>query len=180
MASAPHRPRSRRDTRAPRPVFGFPVSLRALHPGRTGCRAALAPEAGEGTSEASKPCAAGSGGCPGRGVLQATGSPRRAAPACDSCRRAGRLRPARLGAFTGPPTGKAAVLRAIRTRCQRPTNAALIDVYYLSHAFPLQMNHQHKNPTRPPTTTTTATDMPAMAPEERLGSLLPAVLSFTR
>ena len=33
---------------------------------------------------------------------------------------------------TGPPTGKAAVLRATRTRFQRSTNAALIDVYYLS------------------------------------------------
>ena len=53
----------------PRPVFGFPVSLRALHPGRTGCRPPLAPEAGEGTSEASKPCAAGIGAALGTNGL---------------------------------------------------------------------------------------------------------------
>ena len=45
----------------------------------------------------------------------------------------------------------------------------LIDVYYLSHAFPRQMNHQQRKPTRPPTTTITATDIPAMAPVLRLG-----------
>ena len=44
----------------------------------------------------------------------------------------------------------------------------LIDVYYLSHAFPRQMNHQQRKPTRPPTTTTAATEIPAIAPVERL------------
>ena len=43
----------------------------------------------------------------------------------------------------------------------------LIDVYYLSHAFPLHMNHQHKNPTSPPTMTITATEIPAIAPVGR-------------
>lgn len=43
-------------------------------------------------------------------------------------------------------------------------NRTLSDVYYLSHALPLQTNHQHKNPTSPPTTAITATEMPAMAP----------------
>ena len=38
------------------------------------------------------------------------------------------------------------------------------DVYYQSHALPLQTNHQHKKPTKPPTTTMTVIDMPAMAP----------------
>ena len=52
----------------------------------------------------------------------------------------------------------------------------LIDVYYLSHAFPRQMNHQQRKPTRPPTTTTAATEIPAIAPAERLGSL-PVLLS---
>ena len=50
----------------------------------------------------------------------------------------------------------------------------LIDVYYLSHAFPRQMNHQQRKPTRPPTTTTAATEMPAIAPVERLVLLLAA------
>ena len=49
------------------------------------------------------------------------------------------------------------------------------DVYYLSHALPLHMNHQHKNPTSPPTTAITATDIPAIAPEERC-VLLPVLL----
>eukprot|EP00701_Giardia_intestinalis_P000718 XP_001704542.1 Hypothetical protein GL50803_19900 [Giardia lamblia ATCC 50803] len=43
----------------------------------------------------------------------------------------------------------------------------------LSHAFPLQMNHQQRNPTSPPTTTITATEIPAMAPVERPLLLLP-------
>ena len=43
----------------------------------------------------------------------------------------------------------------------------LIDVYYPSHALPLHTNHQHKNPTSPPTTTTAATEIPAIAPVER-------------
>ena len=47
------------------------------------------------------------------------------------------------------------------------------------YALPLHMNHQQRKPTRPPTTTITATEMPAMAPEERLGSLPPAVPSLT-
>ena len=38
------------------------------------------------------------------------------------------------------------------------------DVYYPSHAFPRQTNHQQRKPTRPPTTTTAATEIPAMAP----------------
>ena len=38
------------------------------------------------------------------------------------------------------------------------------DVYYQSHAFPRQTNHQQRKPTRPPTTTITATGMPAIAP----------------
>ena len=46
--------------------------------------------------------------------------------------------------------------------------------------MPLHMNHQHKNPTSPPTTTTAATEMPAMAPLERLGSLLLAAPPSTR
>ena len=44
------------------------------------------------------------------------------------------------------------------------------------YAFPRQTNHQHKNPTSPPTTAITATEIPAIAPVERLGSLLPPVL----
>ena len=55
----------------------------------------------------------------------------------------------------------------------------LIDVYYLNHAFPRQTNHQQRNPTSPPTTAMTAIEILAIAPEERLGSLPPAVLSFT-
>ena len=39
--------------------------------------------------------------------------------------------------------------------------------HYLSHAFPRQTNHQQRKPTRPPTTTTAATEMPAIAPVER-------------
>ena len=54
------------------------------------------------------------------------------------------------------------------------------DVYYQSHALPLQTNHQHKKPTSPPTTAITATDMPAMAPEERLGPPLLAAPPVTR
>ena len=54
------------------------------------------------------------------------------------------------------------------------TSHTLIDVYYLSHAFPLHTNHQQRKPTRPPTTTTAATEMPAIAPVERLGPLLVA------
>ena len=54
------------------------------------------------------------------------------------------------------------------------------DVYYLSHALPLQTNHQQRKPTRPPTTTTAATEIPAIAPLLRLGSLLLAVPSLTR
>ena len=50
----------------------------------------------------------------------------------------------------------------------------LIDVYYPSHAFPRQTNHQQRKPTRPPTTTTAATEMPAIAPVERLGPVLAA------
>ena len=44
--------------------------------------------------------------------------------------------------------------------------------------MPLHMNHQHKNPTSPPTTTTAATEIPAMAPLERLAPLLLAVSSL--
>ena len=40
-------------------------------------------------------------------------------------------------------------------------------VYYQSHALPLHMNHQQRKPTRPPTTTTAATEIPAIAPVER-------------
>eukprot|EP00701_Giardia_intestinalis_P000778 XP_001704602.1 Hypothetical protein GL50803_118556 [Giardia lamblia ATCC 50803] len=41
------------------------------------------------------------------------------------------------------------------------------------------MNHQQRNPTSPPTTTITATEMPAMAPVERpLLFVLPPVLSL--
>eukprot|EP00701_Giardia_intestinalis_P001962 XP_001705786.1 Hypothetical protein GL50803_20165 [Giardia lamblia ATCC 50803] len=51
-------------------------------------------------------------------------------------------------------------------------------VYYLSHAFPLQRNHQQRKPTRPPTTAMTATEIPAMAPVLRpLLLTLPPVLS---
>ena len=35
------------------------------------------------------------------------------------------------------------------------------------YAFPRQMNHQQRKPTRPPTTTTAATEIPAIAPVER-------------
>ena len=52
---------------------------------------------------------------------------------------------------------------AAREHAQRTS-----DVYYLSHALPLHMNHQQRKPTRPPTTTTAATEMPAMAPVLRL------------
>ena len=41
------------------------------------------------------------------------------------------------------------------------------DVYYPSHALPLQTNHQQRKPTRPPTTTTAATEILAIAPVER-------------
>ena len=41
------------------------------------------------------------------------------------------------------------------------------DVYYPSHALPRQTNHQQRKPTRPPTTTTAATEIPAIAPVER-------------
>ena len=34
-------------------------------------------------------------------------------------------------------------------------------------ALPLQRNHQQRKPTRPPTTTTAATEIPAIAPVER-------------
>ena len=54
------------------------------------------------------------------------------------------------------------------------------DVYYQSHAFPRQTNHQQRKPTRPPTTAITATEMPAMAPEERLGPPLLAAPPITR
>ena len=87
------------------------------------CFAPLAPEAGEGTGEASKPCAAGIGA-----ALSTDGLPwARLLPLCWASPDRHRL-----GAFTGPPTGEAAVLRATRMRFQRSTNAALIDVYYLS------------------------------------------------
>ena len=43
------------------------------------------------------------------------------------------------------------------------------------YAFPRQTNHQQRKPTRPPTTTITATDIPAIAPEERC-VLLPVLL----
>eukprot|EP00701_Giardia_intestinalis_P003842 XP_001707666.1 Hypothetical protein GL50803_18240 [Giardia lamblia ATCC 50803] len=43
---------------------------------------------------------------------------------------------------------------------------SLYSIHYLSHAFPLHRNHQHKKPTRPPTTAMTATEIPAMAPVE--------------
>ena len=55
------------------------------------------------------------------------------------------------------------------TTAARGTAQRTRDVYYLSHALPLQTNHQQRKPTRPPTTTITATDMPAMAPMLRLG-----------
>ncbi|ESU41817.1 Hypothetical protein GSB_151176 [Giardia duodenalis] len=55
----------------------------------------------------------------------------------------------------------------------------LIDVYYLSHAFPRQTNHQQRNPTSPPTTTTAATEIPAIAPLLR-PPLLTEALSLTR
>ena len=54
------------------------------------------------------------------------------------------------------------------------------DVYYQSHALPLHMNHQQRNPTSPPTTAITATEMPAMAPMLRLGPPLLAAPPFTR
>ena len=54
-----------------------------------------------------------------------------------------------------------------------PIPATPHDVYYLSHAFPRQTNHQQRKPTRPPTTTTAATEMPAIAPVERALLLAP-------
>eukprot|EP00701_Giardia_intestinalis_P001624 XP_001705448.1 Hypothetical protein GL50803_31599 [Giardia lamblia ATCC 50803] len=51
-------------------------------------------------------------------------------------------------------------------------------VYYLSHALPRHTNHQQRKPTRPPTTTMTATEIPAMAPVLRpLLFVLPPLLS---
>ena len=55
----------------------------------------------------------------------------------------------------------------LRPTSSLPHSHTLSDVYYLSHALPLHMNHQQRKPTRPPTTTTAATEMPAMAPVER-------------
>eukprot|EP00701_Giardia_intestinalis_P003998 XP_001707822.1 Hypothetical protein GL50803_18354 [Giardia lamblia ATCC 50803] len=50
--------------------------------------------------------------------------------------------------------------RSLSTNHQR-------SIHYLStYAFPLQRNHQQRKPTRPPTTTMTATEIPAMAPVE--------------
>ena len=77
----------------------------------------------------------------------------------------------------GEPDGKAFTLKwgphpgaAPGILCRTSTILTpLIDVYYQSHAFPRQMNHQQRKPTRPPTTTTAATEMPAIAPVERLG-----------
>ena len=45
---------------------------------------------------------------------------------------------------------------------------------------PRGVYHQQRKPTRPPTTTTAATEMPAMAPEERLGPPLLAAPPITR
>ena len=73
---------------------------------------------------------------------------------------------------------------ALETQAHRLSTAGTAqrtrDVYYQSHAFPRQTNHQHKDPTSPPTTAITATEMPAMAPEERLGPLLLAAPPITR
>ena len=65
----------------------------------------------------------------------------------------------------GPPPGHSTWHPA--PHLLAPPQPHLIDVYYLSHAFPRQMNHQQRKPTTPPTTTITATDMPAIAPVER-------------
>ena len=62
-----------------------------------------------------------------------------------------------------PECPGSAVTTAARGTAQRTR-----DVYYQSHAFPRQTNHQQRKPTRPPTTTTAATEIPAIAPVERL------------
>ena len=46
-----------------------------------------------------------------------------------------------------------------------PPQPHLIDIYYLSHAFPRQTNHQQRKPT---TTTMTAMETPTIVPVERL------------
>ena len=85
-------------------------------------------------------------------------------------------------AAQGPVWGMHAPVAAPGAGLRAPPGAPVksYDVYYPSHALPLQTNHQQRKPTRPPTTTTAATEMPAMAPLLSLGPLLLAVLSFTR
>ena len=59
-------------------------------------------------------------------------------------------------------------IRATRDRLTALSTAGTAqrtrDVYYQSHALPLQTNHQQRKPTRPPPTTTAATEIPAIAP----------------
>ena len=165
------------DPRGPRGPFLDFSSLRALHPGRTGCRAALAPEAGEGTSEASKPCAAGVGAALGaafcRRLALPAAPPQRTAPAAVL----GVSDRHRLGALHRPAHRKSSSPQshpyAISEVYECSTNRRLLPK---SHALPLHMNHQQRKPTRPATTTTAATEIPAIAPAERLGSL-PVLLS---
>ena len=65
----------------------------------------------------------------------------------------------------GPPD----TIKAVRPPQHHPAPTPhLIGIYYPSHAFPRQTNHQQRKPTRPPTTTTAATEIPAIAPVERL------------
>ena len=60
------------------------------------------------------------------------------------------------------------LLHPVQDSVRHPALRTATDVYYLSHAFPRQMNHQQRKPTRPPTTTTAATEIPAIAPVEML------------
>ena len=73
----------------------------------------------------------------------------------------------RESSLTGGTSTRTRHLASCAPPPRSSTATPLIGIYYLSHAIPRQKNHQQRNPTSPPTTTTAATEMPAMAPVER-------------